>query len=340
MKNRSRSFLLAGAGVGMLCLIIDSRYAAQYASDALMLCLKTVIPSLFPMFVLSGLMVAALTGSKSKALSALETLLGLPKGGGCIFLLGAVGGFPVGAQCVVQAMDSGLSKKDGERMLGYCNNCSPAFLFGILGSIFVDSAAPLLVFLIQLETAAVAAVLWRGAPSRFLELPQSDASLPKAVNRAVRSMVSVCAWVILAGVVTGFLKRWLFPFLPEPVPTVLTGLMEITGGVLDLGSVGNEKLRFVLCCVFVCFGGISVLLQIQSLVTEKGLSMSLCVRQKLFQSLLGGVLALLSVSLGPGCLLIPPIFVLLWKKAVEIPQKSVYNNLHKGGFDHAVPKKD
>lgn len=332
MKDRFRSFLLMGAGAGMLCLIIDSRYAVQYASEALVLCLRTVVPSLFPMFVLSGLMVSALTGSGHRALSILEDLLCLPKGGGSLFLLGAVGGFPVGAQCIVQAMDVGsLSRHDAERMLGFCNNCSPAFLFGILGSVLADSYAPLFVFLIQLETAMVTARIFPSVSGQALDVPRSTPSLPQAVTRAVRSMVSVCAWVILAGVITGFLNRWLFTFLPEPVPAIITGLMEITGGVLGLNEISDEGLRFVLCCIFVCFGGVSVLLQIQSIAGEKGLSMGVCVRQKLLQALLGGFFAGFSATFGPALLLLPLIFLLLWKKAVEIPGKSVYNNLHKGG---------
>lgn len=332
MKAHARSFLLMGALTGMLCLIIDSRYAAQYAADSLELCLKTVIPSLFPMFVLSGLMVSALSGSGHRGLSLLEDVLRLPRGCGSLFLLGAVGGFPVGAQCIVQAIDAGsLSRRDGERMLGFCNNCSPAFLFGILANIFADPFAPLLVFLIQLETAMAAAVLWGSGSDQPMKIPRSAITLPQAVNRAVRSMVSVCAWVVLAGVITGFLTRWLYPFLPEPVPALLTGLTELTGGVLGLSGISDERLRFVLCCVFVCFGGVSVLLQIQSIAGEKGLSMRFCVQQKLFQGMLGGILGGLCAAFGPVCLFFPAVFVLLWKKAVEIPRESVYNKLHKGG---------
>lgn len=333
MKKRPALFCLIAVGSGMLCLILDSRHAAQYARDALELCLRTVIPGLFPMFVLSGLLVASLTGGKNRALSALEKLLGLSRGSGGIFLLGAVGGFPVGAQCIVQSMDAGgLSKEDGERMLGFCNNCSPAFLFGILGGVFPDSPAPLLVFLIQLETALVIATIWGNDAGHPLSLPRSSMSLPQAVSRATRSMVSVCAWVILAGVVTGFLGRWLFPLLPEPCPAFLTGMLEITGGVLELRRVASEDLRFVLCCIFVCFGGISVLLQIQSIAAEKGLGMKHCIRQKLLQGILAGVLGGAVAAMGPVSLVIPLLFVLFWKKAVEIPRATVYNSSRKGGF--------
>lgn len=341
MKKSVPRLLLLAAGAAMACLILDSHAAAQAASNAVDLCLRTVIPSLFPMFVLSGLLVDGLAGTKSRALSLLEGFLRLPKGGGSLFLLGMVGGFPVGAQCIVQAVDAGsLAREDGQRMLGYCNNCSPAFLFGILGSVLTGGYGPWMVFLVQLESAMMVALLWPSQPGSKTHIAPKQTSLPKAVLRGIRSMVSVCAWVMLAGVMTGFLDRWLFPVLPQPVPGMLTGLMELTTGVLGLAAISREGARFILCCVFVCFGGASVLLQIQSIAGEQGLSMGLCVRQKAVQAILGGLVAGLCVVFGRGFLVIPLMMLPLAKKAVEFSGKTVYNSSHKGGFDHAVPKKD
>ncbi len=328
------SFLPLFAGLACICLILDSRSAAQYASEALAQCLNVVIPSLFPMFVLSGLLVPCLQNAR-RGLGFLERLLGLPQGSGSIFLLGIVGGFPVGAQCVVQGLEQGtLSKEEGESILGLCNNCSPAFLFGITPVLFQDALAPLWLFLIQLETAALAARLFcaSSATGREPAAPSRSApSLPQAVQRAIRSMVVVCAWVVLAGVVTGFLRRWLFPLLPGPMPQLFTGLLELTGGVLSLAECPGEDLRFCLCALFVCFGGISVLLQIQSIAQGGQLSMGPCIRQKLFQAAAGAIFALLCVRLGPAILGIAPVILLFSKKRVEIPGKVSYNTPQKGG---------
>lgn len=341
MKKSAQGALLLAVGIAMVCLILDSHAAAQAASGAINLSLRTVVPSLFPMFVLSGLLVDGLAGTKSRALSLLEGFLCLPKGSGSLFLLGMVGGFPVGAQCIVQAVDGeSLSREDGQRMLGFCNNCSPAFLFGILGSVLAGGYAPWMVFLVQLESAMMVAILWPSQSGNEMTIQAKQVSLPKAVSRAVRSMVSVCAWMVLAGVMTGFLDRWLFPILPIPVPEMLAGLMELTTGVLGLTAVSHEGGRFILCCTFVCFGSASVLLQIQSIAGEMGLSMGVCVRQKMAQAALGALIAGLQVIFGRGFLLVPLLTLPLVKKAVEFSGKAVYNSSHKGGFDHAVPKKD
>lgn len=333
MKKRSAAAALVASGIGMICLILDSRNASQWTFDAIELCIRTVIPSLFPMFVLSALAVGILSGSQNPILRLVEKVLGLPSGGGSIFLLGAVGGFPVGAQCIAQSVESGhISRENGQRMLGYCNNCSPAFLFGLLGRVFPGTEAPLLIFCIQLEAAMLTALLWPVSEAASGEQASANISLPAAVSRAVRSMVSVCAWVILAGVVCGFLNRWLFPLLPSSVPELITGLLEITGGVLGLRAVESEGMRLVLCAVFVCFGGVSVLFQIQSIASGQALSIHPCICQKLTQAIIGGILAAGVTGLGPAILAIPTLILPLWKKAVEIPGKPLYNSFHKGGI--------
>lgn len=322
----------------MLLLILDSRCAAQSAADALELCLKTVIPSLFPMFVLSGLLVSSLKGNGGKFQSVLERWLGIPAGGGMLFLLGIVGGFPVGAQCIAQAVEAGsLSRPDGEKMLGFCNNCSPAFLFGIAGSVLASPRDALYLFLIQLEAALLLARFTDFHENYDVHFSADSISLPEAVNRAIRSMGTVCAWVVLAGVVTGFLRRWIFPLLPVPMPQLLTGLLEITGGILGLTALTEMNLRFLLCAGFVCFGGISVWLQIHALVSPRGLSTAICFRQKCIQGLLGVVIASGIVLIGPMALSIPVIPLLIRKKGLEKPIQTVYNGSRKGGYANVVP---
>ena len=51
--------------ISMLILILDPNTAVRSASDAIQLCLKTVVPSLFPFFVLSSMLTSALVGSHS-----------------------------------------------------------------------------------------------------------------------------------------------------------------------------------------------------------------------------------------------------------------------------------
>lgn len=325
MKKRTLPALLAAMAV----LILDSRCAVQSARDSMELCLKTLIPVLFPLFVLSAM---AVPGLSNVRIPWLARLLGIPHGSEGLFVLGCCGGFPLGAAAIAQAVEAGaLERRNAERMLGLCSFCGPSFLFGVIGAVLSPREACLL-FVIQLEGAVLTAMI-HPSPVRtaYRASGMPPVSLPGAVSRAVRSMASVCGWVVLAGVAAGFLRRWFAPLLPGWGGAVLTGLLELTNGVFSLGEAPGAALRFVLCAGFVCFGGISVLLQIAGLAGPAGLGMAQCIRQKLLHGAVGLLLALGTAVLGPWFLLAgmaPPAV----KLTVEISGMMVYNGGRKEGI--------
>ena len=318
MKKRTTLLLL----LSMIFLIMDSRCAADSAREALILCGRTLIPSLFPLFVLGGMLVPALAKIRIPGLSR---ILGFPEG---YFLLGLLGGYPLGAACIAQSAQQGeLRSQDAERITGLCSLCGPGFLFGVVGALLSPGAAAA-VFALQLEAALLTAALWPGADGIQSPVRTEAVSLSDALNKAVRSILTVCGWVTLAAVAAGFLRRWVFPFLPEGIAVVLTGLMELTNGILAAGDLGKDA-RFLLCALFASFGGISVLLQIRGV--SPGIRMGQCIGQKTVHAVITAALAFLYLRTGiPALILIPAL--LFAKIAVEIPSGMMYNVRRKEGI--------
>lgn len=318
MKKRTMFALLAA----LTLLIMDSRCAADSARDALSLCARSLTPSLFPLFVLSGVLVPGLAQIRIRGLSR---LLGFPEG---FFLLGCLGGYPMGAAAIAQAVEQGtLSKQDAQRMTGLCSICGPGFLFGVVGTLLSPRAAAVL-FTIQLEAAFLTASFWPGRTACLCAPSPEPVSLPNAMSRAVSSILSVCGWVTMAAVAAGFLGRWLYPFLGSAASVVLTGLMELTNGIFAAGALTNEQ-QFVLCGVFCAFGGFSVLLQICGI--SGGIPMAQCIAQKSVHAFLTAAVSMLWLRWGAVSLLLLPA-VLFTKIAVEIPGRMVYNVRRKEGI--------
>ena len=78
--NPKKILPIAGAFLGILLLILDGRTALLGAQAGIALCLKTIVPALFPFFVLSILLTNALTDINLPLLSFLCGLLRIPKG--------------------------------------------------------------------------------------------------------------------------------------------------------------------------------------------------------------------------------------------------------------------
>lgn len=319
---------------GMICLILDSRCVAEAAAQAVSQCLSAVIPSLFPLFVICNYTLPMLAQWRVPWLCR---FCKIPQGCESIFALGSLGGFPVAAQCICQ---TNLPKKDAERMLGFCSNCGPAFLFGIIGSFFVDRSIPFVLMAIQILSALLVAHVWGRVPASSGTPHIKPMSLAESVQRAIRSMAAVCAWIILGNVLLLFGRRWVFPFFSPMVGIVLSGLTELTNGCFLLPQISDTSIRFIAASGFVCFGGLCVMLQVHAMVAEKGLSMKAYFGQKLLQSASGAFIAALYGAIG--ILALPAVFLggILAKLAVEKMSLMLYNNAGKGGIAHVVSQTD
>ena len=215
---------LAPPGALLLCLLallLFPQDAAQSARAALALCAQTVIPSLFPFFVLSSLLIACGASALLSALLAplMRPLFGLSGAGAAALALGLCGGYPVGARTAAELVESGaLSREEGERLLIFCNNAGPGFLLGICGgAVFTSPRAGAALYLIHAASALFTGILLTrrlpplsapfsagAAPRRSVSL---SAALPAAVQGALAGILNVCAFVVFFTVCTRLLLR-------------------------------------------------------------------------------------------------------------------------------------
>ena len=163
-----KKILTAGlAGFVMVLLIVDGQAALQSASEGIALCLRTVIPSLFPFLFLCSLITASLWGEKIPWLRRISKRLGIPKGGESLLLSAFLGGYPAGAQMIGTLFQEGkLNRQEAQRLLPLCNNAGPAFLFGMVSMQFpaMDTVAAL--WMVQLLS-----VFFSGAFILYFGLP-------------------------------------------------------------------------------------------------------------------------------------------------------------------------
>lgn len=299
MKHR---LLTAGlTGLGMLVLILDAKTALFGAAEGVSLCVKTVIPSLFPFLFLSILLTGALNGLSFPALRPLCRLLKIQPEAASIYLVGLLGGYPAGAQSISIACKRGqLSPADARRMMAFCNNAGPAFLFGI-GVVIFDAVWPcFLLWGIQiLSSVMVAMAIPKEEQGHFSSAQLSPVSLSQAMKQSLESMALICGWVILFRVLLTFLQRWFLWLLPAWGQILIAGLMELTNGCCALTELPTQGARLLFFALFSGFGGLCVCLQTLSITAgTKGL-MELYLPGKLLQGCLCLLLATAAQFLFP-----------------------------------------
>lgn len=265
--------LLLGCGA-LLLLRPDTASAA--VREGLGLCARTVIPSLFPFFVVTSLLLQLGLADELQRLAApfmgplfrLRGVCAMP------VLTGLVGGYPTGAKTAAELYEQGqITRREAELLLGFCDNCGPAFLVSYVGaSVLGSSRAGAWLYLIHVFAALVTGmILCRAAPERGPALlpgrmPAKQVTfsraLTDAVSGALTSSLHICAFVVVFTVLTAL--------LPEGTPAAAAGVLEMVSGVSGLTA---SRAGFVTAAAVVGWGGLSVHCQAMSAAAPAGVSM-------------------------------------------------------------------
>jgi len=289
--KRSCNLALIIAFACIAILILDGKTALSGARDGIVLSLETVIPSLFPFLFLSIYITGNAIGSNQKILRFFGRLLHIPTGAESILIPAFLGGYPTGAQAVAEIWSRGdLSKQNAEKMLSYCSNAGPSFLFGMISSYIPKHRSIWQIWGIILVSCIVVAQLF---PCEQKNIPPSRKLEPITITVALKSSVtvtaSICGWVILFRILMSFLTRWFLWLLPDIGQAAVIGFLELTNGICTLNQIVDERIRFVFCCGILTFGGICVGMQTASVV--RGLSLRYYWIGKFIQALISIALA-------------------------------------------------
>ena len=299
-------FLLCGAG--LLCY---SKAVSAAMTQALALCVQVLLPSLFPFFVLSSMVIS--TGVIQRLSTRLEKpfqwLFGLPGSFGAALLLGAAGGYPVGAKTIATLYQQGqCSKRDAEKALRFCNNAGPAFLISAVGaSLLQDPHAGLKLYAVHVLSALIIGFIYRKNTDDVkyhcitADHMRSTATISlflRAVTDAFSSFLNVSAFVLIFAVITTMLQQLPLIDSLHYLPGggilwygLLAGFLELTSGVACLTQGGLPPSILLPALSFLCgWGGCSVQFQTISLLHDAGLSCRQYLKSKLLQGILAALI--------------------------------------------------
>ena len=256
----------------IIALITKPEIASQGAYEGIEMCLKSVVPALFPMSFLIGYVSDRIIGMKSKFLRLISKACKIPAGGESIFILSLICGYPIGAQMIASLYKNGsLDYKSSCRLMGFCNNAGPAFLFGIASTVFRTSFVAWFIWTIQIASSILVGVILPCNETAICHPSKAIRKSPSSILRkSLQSISMVCGWVIIFRVFATYIKHFLSNKLPPLLYISLLGVLEMTNGSLELQHVANEAYRLVAFNVFLSFGGLCVWMQILSATNMLG----------------------------------------------------------------------
>jgi len=305
IKRLKRGGLYVFLLMCMFLLAFRSRHVINGLQEAMRMCYQTVIPSLFPFFVVSGLLVkGGFAHCCARLLSPIMKPLFSVNGAGALpFVIGLISGYPMGAGIIAELRKKGmLTKVEAERLLPFCNNAGPLFVIGAVGGGMLHSVqdgmflygihglcALVVGFFFRFYKRSISPIEEKGVidgqqHNTFLQ------TFSESVSGAVQTMLMVCGYILFFSAVTSVVTPFLNQLLPTYAAFWIRVVLEVTGGAFSISKAGFSH-RFLLAAMAFCIGtgGLCVMMQVAGLVTQCKVSLKTYAVGKLLQGVLSAV---------------------------------------------------
>ncbi len=279
MFNLKNSYKLLLIFLSMIALSINSAGVINALKDAMSLCFTTVIPSLFPFMVLSNMFVGNLGEGSLKFLQkGAKSLFGISQYGCGAFICGMICGYPVGAKCVGNLYkENKISLSEAESLVAYSNNSGPLFIIGAVGvGMFSSVKIGAILYLLHILTALICAMLLK--PYTYSKVypaksTHSKKDLTSSICDSTVSILNVCGFILFFAAVNELI--WpIVKLMPSYTKILLTSFLEITNGAKTISQSGfSKEIKIALCAMALGWSGLSVHLQVKSILSPLGISL-------------------------------------------------------------------
>jgi len=305
MKKFGNYFLTFLVIVFSICLVCFSKSNIISVQSSLNLFLNSIFPSLFPFLIVCELLSYTFVFSflTTKFGKVMKPIFNVSNVGAYPFVLGLFSGYPVGARIIANLRkENKLSKLDSEILLIFTNNSGPLFIIGSVGTtMFGSIKIGYLLYLVHIISSTLTGICFghfyktRFRDSDFVNSSCLDFSsfaeiVSKSIKKSFYTLSIVCGFIIIFSLIISMIQMSgiLLVFNNIWIESFILGLIEITSGINLITQINSSNifLKLLFSSFLLGTGGISVFLQVWSVISESDLSIKPYFFGKIFNGFL------------------------------------------------------
>lgn len=309
-------------------LLIFSKTNLPSVKSGLALWANSVVPSLFPFFVATELLMHTNIVSQLGFLlnRYMKPIFNVRGEGAFAFIMGIISGYPIGAKIACNFRKNNIcSKEECERLLSFTNNSGPLFIIGSVGILmFRNTTIGILLFITHILACITVGFIFRfwkknesssnftdnstfnenGSKTKFATFSNLGEILAESITSSISTILLIGGFVVIFSSIisilnsSGLLKLSSSLFSPifsifgidtAFISPFISGFLEITNGINSISCIASKKLSInIILSTFLLGFGGISILLQVWSITSKT---DLSIKPYLYGKLLQGILA-------------------------------------------------
>lgn len=256
----------------LILLIIFPFEVSNSVALSLDLCLKSVIPALFPFLCVSNI-VTEIGIPHNFFTFFLSKLFNISPVSVPAYILGILCGYPIGAKMALELFEKGkIGQKEKDRLLVFANNSGPGFIIGMVGGVlFNNIRIGIIIYISHIFASVIYGFITSFVPLKIRCSYTNDdrnisflSVLSLSIKKSIENLINITGVIIFFSSLISLLN--LVPFMSVfSLKGLVYGLLEMTNGIkIIVLAPLSLRLKGAIASFLVTFSGFSVFMQIKS----------------------------------------------------------------------------
>lgn len=276
MKKYSNQIISILTFIILILVLLNKELVSTSILSSLYIWYNTLVPSMFPMIVLSDILI---TYNSTNIIPKLITniiskLFNISKNATTIFFFSLISGFPTNAVIIKKAVDTNkISTNEGEHLLLFCNFANPLFILQTIGKFYLKNSTYAVIILISniLSNIIIGTIFRKknNPNTNYINYPDKNQSLgiilKDAISKAINSLFLVAGTITMFIILTTLLSHILN--LNNILKLTIQSILELTMGLSYLSNLTlDDTIKVVISTAILSFSGLSIHLQVYSIL--------------------------------------------------------------------------
>ena len=262
---------------------------------------SNVFPTLFPFFILSDVLInyGFIEFSSTIFKPIMNKIFKINKDTSFILIMSMISGFPSSAKYTKDLYDNNIiNSNEASKILMFTHFSNPLFIIGTIGTIYLKNIKlAVLILIIHYISNIIVGFIFRN----YIKTPINNNInykrktyslsyvLKNAITNSFNTLFLILGTIIIFLTIVNLIDNYL-PLNPL-FKTIINGILEMTGGINNISYLSlNNRLKCTIIGMFLSFGGLSVHMQIKSIISNTDIKYTPYLLARTFHSLITSIL--------------------------------------------------
>ena len=280
-KNYKNNLIIIFLMTLLILYIINSNLIVKSIIDYTLLFTKKLFPASFIFFIISSLLIDY---------NFIEKISRLLHINGAIFyvvVMSMISGFPSGSKYIKDLYQKNIINiRTANYLISFTHFPNPIFILGSVSSLFINKKYSLYILLSLIISNLVIGLITRPKEKSYIVYRNKDIKsfsiyLSSAIINSTKTMILIYGTSLFF-----YFSFNLYTYI------MLNGIFDLTKGIFLTSLINSDISKSILIILFISLGGISINMQVKSIISDTSISYKKFFIARVYQSIISIIIFL------------------------------------------------